>query len=167
MTLKAISSWLSPLFVSRKCQFEYPAMYRFVLVLTSYLLSSLGLLFMFQLISEELRKPYSKPLDLIVLLVWLLAWCCHLAMSIAWVNRKRLGRVFAGVGTLMGVASFLVWPVLNANSPTPAFMAEAATAATFSLMKAQLLLISPSLLLAIFLVRFHWSTSSSCVDRTA
>jgi hypothetical protein len=125
-----------------------------------------GLLFMFQIILEELRTPHPKPLGLITVLVWLAAWCCHLAMSIAWVKKKRLGRVWAGVGTLMGIASFLVWPVLNASNPALALMAEAATAATFSLVKTQLLLVSSSVLLAIWLVRFHWSTPS-CSDRSA
>lgn len=63
-------------------------MLRLILVVASYLLSSLGLLVMLQLIIEGIRQSHLKLLDLLVIIVWLTAWGSHLMMSVAWVKGK-------------------------------------------------------------------------------
>ena len=136
-------------------------MRRFVVVVASYLLSSLGLLIMLMLIFESIRKPYPKLMDFIIPIVWLTAWACHLVMSIAWIKGKRLGPVWVIGGTLAGISSFIVWHALSMSMPMPAFMAEAAALATMKLMKTQLILVSPCFLLALWLIRFHWRKDKS------
>lgn len=141
-------------------------MLRLILVVASYLLSSLGLLVMLQLIIEGIRQSHLKLLDLLVIIVWLTAWGSHLMMSVAWVKGKRLGRLWATSGTFFGVASFLVWPAYSVSMPTPDFMAEASTWATLKLVILQLLLVFPCFVLAMWLVRFHWQASVSVGDST-
>lgn len=138
-------------------------MLRLSLVVTSYLLSSVGLLVMLQLIIEGIRQPHKTLLDWQVMIFWLTAWGCHLVMSVAWVKDKRLGRLWAAGGTLVGIASFLVWPAYQVSKPVPYFLVESNWAAV-TLMTAQLILVFPSFLLAIWIIRFHWRAPVSLDD---
>lgn len=134
-------------------------MLRLLVVVMSYLLSSLGLLIMFQLIIESIRTPRPAFIDWGPTIVWLAALACHLLMSIAWIIGKRLGRLWVTSGILAGIASFMVWPIIAVAIQVPEFMPVTAT--VFTLMAYQLLLFSPCFLLAVWLVRFHWSRSAS------
>lgn len=144
-------------------------MFRVILVVTTYLLSSVGLLTMFGLIGEAIRQPRLTALDLFVMIVWPTAWGLHLVMSITWIKGKRLGRLWAIGGTLAGLASFFVWPAFFVSYPAPRLMEETEILTAINLMGIQFLLVSPCFLLAIWLVRFHWRTpaSSGCPAQCA
>lgn len=125
---------------------------RMVAVLIAYVFSSLGLLWMVVLLVEELRRP--KVTNVIVL-VWLAAWFVHVVMSVAWVRGNRLSRIWPKVGLAAGIGSFLVWPALAIKVPLLLGPAIAAASAGM-LMAVQVVLVAPCLVLAIWLVRFHW-----------
>lgn len=123
---------------------------RLLVVLASYALSSIGIMLMLVAIAGELSgKGSSKSL----VLIWLAAWLVHAVMSAAWVSNVRLSRLWPVSGVILGTASCLYWYVvdlisLGPESPLPS--------ATGYLTVMQLLYVSPCILLALWLVRFHW-----------
>ena len=125
---------------------------RMIAVLLAYALSAGGLLWMVVLIVEELRKP---KVTNVITLVWLTAWIVHAVMSVAWVRGIRLSRIWPKVGLTAGIGSFLVWPVLALKGPS-VLGPQIAAASAGMLMAVQAVLVAPCLLLAIWLVRFHW-----------
>jgi hypothetical protein len=129
-----------------------PKFSKMIAVLLAYALSSLGLLWMVVLIIEELRRP---KVTTAIVLVWLAAWFVHIVMSVAWVQGKRLSRIWPKVGLIAGIGSFLVWPILASKGQSPLGPAIAAASAG-QLMAVQAVLVAPCLVLAIWLVRFHW-----------
>jgi hypothetical protein len=131
-------------------------MRRLAVVVASYLLSSFGLLIMFKLILEGIHKPHPNLSDIIIPVVWLTAWACHLVMSIAWIIGKHLGPVWVVGGTLAGISSFMVWFAVSASMQVPAVMAKTFASTSMILTVAQLVLVLPCFLLALWLVRFHW-----------
>jgi hypothetical protein len=121
---------------------------RSAVVLTAYLLSSLGLLLMLQLVNEEFRSP--NPNWFVA--VWIGAWIAHLKMSIAWVRDTQLHRFWPICGAILGFGSFLIWPVAAAGKN--AGPADSISAVP-TLMIAQLVLIAPCALLGVWLLRFR------------
>jgi hypothetical protein len=71
--------------------------------------------------------------------MWVVAWSVLIIMSVQWVRNVQLTRIWPAVGTICGVGSFLVLVIL----PIAIFI--------------QILFVLPSVLLAFFLVKFHWA----------
>jgi hypothetical protein len=128
---------------------------RTTVAVMAYVLSSVGILLMFQLIGEELRKPRGPS---VFIFVWLIAWLTHAVMTAAWVCDRKLPRAWPVVGTVAGVGSFLVWPFLAAKDAA-LFGADAAAASAGMLTAIQAVLVAPCILLAVWLVRFHIKTT--------
>jgi hypothetical protein len=130
-------------------------LFRLTVVLVAYALSSMGLLFMYSIIAGELRKA-EAPNALILL--YLSAWALLVVMSAAWVFGVRLARIWPLLGTLSGVGSFLAVPLLgsHAGRSAPAIETLSFLLASLSLIGFQLFLVAPSVLLAMWLVWYHW-----------
>lgn len=140
---------------------EMPMFKRLIVVLLAYLLSAGGLLMMVGLIAESLQEP--RGINAISM-VWLAAWFMHAVMSIAWIRDIRLSRVWPVAGLVTGIGSFLVWPLVAVKQSSLSGMDGVAVSATGTLMAVQVVLVAPSLLLAIWLVRFHWNKTASNVQ---
>jgi hypothetical protein len=123
-----------------------------IIAVLAYVFSSLGFLFMLQMIIEELRNP--NKLSLIALL-WLSAWTIHLTMTIAWVKNRKLKSIFPISGTILGLVS-LLWPLLY-SLINPIFGYSIAIQTGFQFLLVQATLVLPCILLAIWLVKFHIS----------
>lgn len=121
---------------------------RLLIVLACYALSSVGLLAMSQLIREE-RNAIGY--------VWIAAWLIHMVMSIFWIRDLRLPRIWPGLGVAFGASSFLAWYLFGKGSSLGDEYQS--TVATVVLMQA--LLVLPCLVLALWLVRFHWNSGRS------
>ena len=131
---------------------------RSFVVLACYVLSAVGILFMLIAATESARHDRYGWL---VVLVWSLAWGAHLVMAGAWVIDRRLHRFWPSLGVFLGVFSFAA----------PAVAALAATSAkgggplliggSAVLAAVEGMLLLPSVLLAVKLVEFHWSTIPS------
>lgn len=130
---------------------------RMTVAVLAYVLSSLGILLMCQLIREELGKPGGPS---VFIFVWLVAWLTHAVMTTAWVHDRKLPRVWPVVGTASGVGSFLVWFVLTPKDET-LFGADAVAASAGMLTAIQAVLVAPCILLAVWLVRFHSKATKS------
>lgn len=136
---------------------------RMTVAVMAYVLSSVGILLMYQLIVEELRS--SKGPNLLVF-VWIAAWLIHVIMTVAWIRDRKLPRVWPVVGTIAGVSSFLVWALLAVKDAvvfgvddTAVNAVNAASAGTLTAIQAAL--VAPCILLAVWLVRFHCKTTKS------
>ena len=81
--------------------------------------------------------------------IWIGAWIIHVIMSVCWVQNVRLPRFWPALGALFGSASFLLWAFVSPESPR---MEEAAIIA----MGVQVIVVFPSVVLALWLMRFHW-----------
>lgn len=125
--------------------------HRISIVVISYLLSSYGILLSLMLIGMSGIKSLSGTL---VGLLILLAWVCHLIMSINWVIDKPARKWVPIYGTLAGTLGLMLWPVADSTIKqyeiADAFRA-AAMGVAFTL---------PCFLLAIYLVRFHLNAQS-------
>jgi regulator of protease activity HflC (stomatin/prohibitin superfamily) len=119
---------------------------RISVVAICYLLSSYGILLSLMLIGMSGIKSLSGAL---VGLLILLAWVCHVIMSINWVVDKPAKTWVPTYGTLAGVLGFILWPMANStinNFGITDIFRAAAMGIAFTL---------PCFLLAIYLVRFH------------
>lgn len=127
---------------------------RMTVAVLAYVLSSVGILLMYQLIVEELRS--SKGPNLLVF-VWIAAWLIHVVMTVAWIRDRKLSRVWPVVGTVAGVSSFLVWALLAVKDAVVLGVDDTAvnTASAGTLTAIQAALVAPCILLAVWLVRFH------------
>lgn len=121
-----------------------------------YALSLPGLFLMFQLISEELRHPKETS---IFVFVFLIAWLAHAAMTIAWIDRIKLRRIWPIVGTIAGVAGLLGPLLIPIHSDL--FDAEIFAQGIVQLLKLELMLFGPAILFAINLVYFHTRSKES------
>lgn len=125
---------------------------RVIIAVLAYAFSSLGFLFMFQIIIEELRNPNKSSL---IILFWLSAWVIHLTMTIAWVKNRKLKPIFPISGTILGLISIL-WPLLY-SLIDPILGYDIAIQTGFQFLLVQATLVLPCILLAIWLVKFHVS----------
>ena len=119
---------------------------RISVVAICYLLSSYGIFLSLMLIGMSGIKSLSCAL---VGLLILLAWVCHLIMSINWVIDKPAKKWVLGYGTFAGVLGLLFWPLAHPtikNFDITDICRAAAMGVVFTL---------PCFLLAIYLVRFH------------
>mgnify|MGYP003528328341 FL=1 len=115
-------------------------------VVVCYLLSSYGILLSFMLVGMSGIRSLGGTL---VGMLILLAWVCHVMMSINWVIDKPVKRWVPVYGTLAGVMGLMLWPV--ADSTVKEFaITDILRAAAMGLA-----LTLPCFLLAIHLVRFH------------
>ena len=127
---------------------------RLLLVAVAYGLSLVGILGMAIVVFGVALRPTPSAL---ALLVWSYAWSCHLIMCVGWINNKRVSRVVPLSGATAGVASLLIVPA-GLISPSSSI----AAASLFTVLQGalfQALLVSPSVLLAAFLVWFHLSSN--------
>jgi hypothetical protein len=125
---------------------------RISVVAICYLLSSYGILLSLMLIGMSGIKSLSGAL---VGLLILLAWGCHVIMSVNWVIDKPVQKWVPAYGTLAGVLGLILWPLAYPTTKnfdiTDIFYA-AALGIAFTL---------PCFLLAIYLVRFHLRAQSA------
>jgi len=120
-------------------------------VVVCYLLSSYGILLSFMLVGMSGIRSLGGTL---VGMLILLAWVCHVMMSINWVIDKPVKRWVPVYGTLAGVMGLMLWPV--ADSTVKEFaITDILRAAAMGLA-----LTLPCFLLAIHLVRFHLRAQS-------
>jgi hypothetical protein len=127
---------------------------RMAVAVLAYALSSVGILMMFKLMSEELGK---QGWPNVFIFVWLVAWFTHVVMTVAWVRNNKLSRVWPVVGTLAGIGSFLIWPFVAAEKAV-LFSVNIAAKTSLTFMAIQAVLVAPCILLVISLVRFHSKT---------
>ncbi len=101
---------------------------------------------------------FNEPLGVAKLapLIWLFAWIAHANMSIAWVRNRAVPRRWPLWGTAAGVLS-LASPLLLVVNDPPVSAHRLEAALTSSAVVAAFLL--PCILLAIYLVRFHWQAA--------
>jgi hypothetical protein len=124
---------------------------RISVVAICYLLSSYGILLSLMLIGMSGIKSLSGA---VVGLLILLAWVCHIIMSINWVIDKPAKKWVAAYGTLAGILGLILWPLADStikNFEVTDIFRAAAMGIAFTL---------PCFLLAIYLVRFHLRAQS-------
>ena len=126
---------------------------RLVVVIACYLLSSVGILFMWMASTGEFRRLSFTNLFPIV---WVLAWCAHLFMCGAWVVDLRLHRVWPILGGFFGFLSFAVVILYSLWKPEVSGSTVSSMDLALSLLLYELLLLSPCVLLGVWLMRFHW-----------
>ena len=120
-------------------------------VVVCYLLSSYGILLSFMLVGMSGIRSLGGTL---VGMLILLAWVCHVMMSINRVIDKPVEGWVPVYGTLAGVVGLMLWPV--ADSTVKEFaITDILRAAAMGLA-----LTLPCFLLAIYLVRFHLRAKS-------
>jgi hypothetical protein len=125
---------------------------RVSVVAICYLLSSYGILLSLMLIGMSGIKSLSGAL---VGLLILLAWGCHVIMSINWVIDKPVQKWVPAYGTLAGVLGLILWPLADStikNFDITDIFRAAAMGIAFTF---------PCFLLAIYLVRFHLRAQSA------
>lgn len=124
---------------------------RISVVAICYLLSSCGILLSLMLIGMSGIKSFSGAL---VGLLILLAWVCHVIMSMHWVVDKPVTKWVPVYGTLAGILGLMLWPVADSTIKnfdiTDVFRAAAMGIA----------LTLPCFLLAIHLLYFHLRAQS-------
>ncbi|WP_374356401.1 hypothetical protein [Chitinimonas sp.] len=116
---------------------------RLLVVGVCYLLSGYGLLFSMMAIAEVFRGN-------IIYAVLLYAWLCHVVMSLGWVVNIRVARFWPISGTIAGVASFLLIPLVGGQSSQFGFDAVIM----------EVLTVAPCLFLGFHLVSFHLKHSN-------
>ena len=125
---------------------------RLVVVLLAYALSVFGIGLI--LIAASSNDLASSRLRTLILVVWALAWLIHLVMSVAWVLNCRLHKVWPAAGTASAVIGLALFPLAAMlESPLTSSLWLAAVSVSGSL--TVLALVSPCVVLAHHLVRFH------------
>ena len=119
---------------------------RLAIVIACHLLSAYGILC--SLMLAGMAGAGSPGAGMVGLLI-VLAWLCHLVMSIGWVLDRPARRWLPICGSVAGSAALLAWPV--ANPALERFSISDALGA--AVMGGGFVL--PCLLLALHLVRFH------------
>ena len=137
---------------------------RILIVIAAYALSTGGFLFMAMgtmtmLFNED--SVFLRPVPLI----WLFAWTAHVRMSVAWARDLPVKRFWPVWGTVAGVVS-LVTPVFSVavNGMTEFVRHFEAALITTGVVSAYF---SPSIVLAVYLVRFHLRASAPLSGRVA
>lgn len=120
---------------------------RALVTLACYLLSAYGLLGSLVVVATSGTKALPGVL---VGLIVLLAWVCHVLMSLRWVLDAPAPPWMPVLGTLAACLGLLLWPLAAPGSGDVAWAdlpSAAAMGMVFTL---------PCVLLALHLVRFHW-----------
>ena len=124
---------------------------RISVIAICYLLSSYGILLSLMLVGMSGIKSLGGAL---VGLLILLAWTCHITMSINWVLDQPSKKWVPAYGTLAGALGLMLWPTADStikNFEISDILHAAAMGLFFTL---------PCFLLAIYLVRFHLRAQS-------
>lgn len=122
---------------------------RLAVVLGCYLLSGWALLASLMLAGGLMVMARWQPLAMAGGALVLLAWICHLMMSLNWVLDRRMGRGVPVAGTLAALGSALLWPWVFPWDP------RSGAGELLSASGLGLVLALPSVLLALWLLRFH------------
>lgn len=135
-------------------------MRRFAIVVCAYIFSSVGLIILFVLFLEGIRKAHPSPMEHAVMAMWIGAWVVHLIMCVAWVRGKRLGKMFSLMAGGLGGASVLIWPAQAYFMQKDIFASVPglSISVAFSLLKTQIIYVFPCILLALWLLRYHWKS---------
>jgi hypothetical protein len=130
---------------------------RALIVVAAYLISFVGGFPLMAMGAYALL--FNEPLGIAKLtpLIWLFAWIAHAKMSIAWVRNRPVPRRWPVWGTAAGILS-LASPLLAVVNEHPASTHHLEAALISSAVVAVFLL--PCILLAIYLVRFHWQAAA-------
>lgn len=133
-------------------------MRRFAIVVGAYMLSSYGLIILFLLLTEGMRKAHPSPMEHAVMAMWIGAWVAHLIMSVAWIRGKRLGKPFSLIAGCLGVASVLIGPARALYMTRGIFdsVPGLSMSVALNLLKTQIIYVFPCILLALWLLRYHW-----------
>ncbi|MEW6023942.1 MAG: hypothetical protein AB1807_17580 [Pseudomonadota bacterium] len=115
---------------------------RLKIVFLCYSLSSFGILTMLNLIGEAAPSMEGAT--------WIAAWAIHLVMSVHWVRDVKLSRRWPLLGAIFGSASFFLWAFAGPVLPNM-------KSAVLTVMTVQFVLVAPCVLLACWLLRFHWT----------
>ena len=122
---------------------------RLAVVLGCHLLSGWALLASLMLAGGLMVMARGQPLAMACGALVLLAWICHLVMSLNWVLDRRMGRGVPVAGTLAALGSALLWPWVFPWDP------RSGAGELLSASGLGLVLALPSVLLALWLLRFH------------
>ena len=140
--------------------------FRALIVYVCYALSSVGILSSFFISVEGLKN--ASATDLIAAIFVVYAWVAHAVMSFAWVCDCKVSRAWVVSGTLVGSVCVLYLPVgILITSPivksfnVDLFGVVAGLPDLLWLLLFPVVMVLPCLLLAIYLVRFHWSRMAS------
>jgi hypothetical protein len=125
---------------------------RVLIVILAYGLSGVGFLFMLAGAFPFLGGEFAL-LAKLVPLVWLFAWVAHVRMSIAWIRNRSVPRRWPIWGTAAGLFS-LASPLLLLLGGSPASTLDHLQGALITVGLVSVFFF-PSILLAIYLVRFH------------
>ena len=125
--------------------------WRISIVAICYLLSSYGILLSLMLVGMSGVKSSGGTL---IGLFILLAWVCHLIMSINWVVDKPAKRWVPLFGTFSATLGLMLWPVAN---PT---IKNFEISDVFHASLMGIVFTLPCFFLAIYLVRFHLNSQS-------
>ena len=130
---------------------------RILIILTAYVLSTGGFLFMTFGAMTTVFNESSVPQKLVPL-TWMFAWTAHVRMSVAWARDLPVKRFWPVWGRIAGLFS-LVSPVFlialeGMSEFTRHLEAALVTSGVVSVY------FSPSILLAVYLVRFHLRASA-------
>jgi hypothetical protein len=124
-----------------------------LIIIAAYALSAVGFVFM---MVGAMSLVFNEDGILIVRLlplVWVFAWTAHVRMSLAWARDLPVKRFWPVWGTVAGVVSLISPVIWIALAGMTEFMRHIEAALiTTGLVS---LYLSPSILLAIYLVRFH------------
>jgi len=125
---------------------------RVLIVITTYALSAVG--FMFMMVGA-MSMVFNEESILIkfVPLVWVFAWTAHVRMSVAWTRDLPVKRFWPVWGTVAGIVSLFSPELWIALGGITEFMRHIEAALVTTGLVA--LYLSPSILLAVYLVRFH------------
>lgn len=132
---------------------------RALVVIAAYLLSFVGG-FPFMAMGAY-AILFNDPWGIVKLIpfIWLFAWVAHAKMSIAWVKDQPLSRRWPLWGTVAGVVSLLS-PLVGAVGETSELVGHRIEAGLIAGALVGMFLL-PCILLAIYLVRFHWHADAA------
>lgn len=138
-------------------------MRRLAIVVVAYVLSSFGLFVMLGMLFEGLRKAHPSPMEHLITATWVVAWVVHLAMSVAWIRGKRLGKRFSVFAGGLGVVSVLIWPARGLFLTGDLFgsVPGLTMSVVLNLLVMQLVFVLPCVLLAFWLLRYHWKVEAT------
>jgi ABC-type Co2+ transport system permease subunit len=125
---------------------------RALIVILAYALSGAGFMSMLVGTLPFLGGEYPL-LAKVVPLVWVFAWVAHVRMSVAWVRNRSVSRRWPKWGTAAGLFSLASPLLLLLGGETPSTLDHLQGA--FIMIGFASVFFLPSILLAVYLVRFH------------
>ena len=127
---------------------------RSLIVFLVYAFSYWGIAFSIHLIQNNLNRDSALNW---ISLIWIVAWVCHLVMSLAWIVRIQLPRFWPVAGVTAGIAALLSVPALMVVQVVKSF-ADLSTVleGLGTVLLVEMTIVAPCAVLAFWLVRFHW-----------